>query len=276
MDSCTSGRQRFAWALRGAGVAAIYSAVLWFLGQSFSGYDNPMMSHTGDLFLQWPPQWSRTPEEFRNFYLPFLQPFHFLAVLNPVALMPALGGMFFHLTAPSHGGVDAHWRGHIHHMAPVALFLIVATIDGVGVLVRASVRTGRWRKGLLVAAGLGALGVQVVLARPWMAFLGVQPALWPASSTVSEAPEWALAAQIPAEAVAATDTWASLTIANRRYAYTYDESLRDKLPGAGVEALDWIMVRRSDPTWLRAATSAPGAEIVGETEDYVLVRLKER
>ena len=109
-----------------------------------------------------------------------------------------------------------------------------------------------------------------------MAFLGVQPALWPASSTVSEAPEWALAAQIPAEAVAATDTWASLTIANRRYAYTYDESLRDKLPGAGVEALDWIMVRRSDPTWLRAATSAPGAEIVGETEDYVLVRLKER
>ncbi len=270
-----SFRQRISWAIRGALVAAAYGGVLWILGQSFSGYDNPMMSHTGDLFEQWPPQWSRSPEEARNFYLPFLQPLHFLAFLNPLALLPAFGGMFFHLTAPGHGGVDAHWRGHIHHMAPVALFLVVATIDGVGLLVRASRRALRWRRPLLILTGLGAAGVTIALARPWMSFLDLQPRLWPSDPAVEHAPEWALAAQIPAEAVAATDTWASLTIANRRKAYTYDESLRDKLPGAGVEALDWILVRRADPVWLRAATRAQGATIVDETEDYVLVRLKD-
>jgi hypothetical protein len=268
-----SFRQRMAWAGKAAAVAIAYSAVLWILGQSFSGYDNPMMSHTGDLFMQWPPQWSRTPDEFTNFYLPFLQPLHFLALLNPVTLLPALGGLFFHLTAPSHGGVDAHWRGHIHHMAPVALFLVVATIDGVGLLVRWSRRTGRWRTRLLAAAGAGALLLSIVLARPWMSFLGLSPSLWP-TAEVERAPEWALAAQIPTDAVAATDTWASLTIANRRYAYTYDESLRDKLPGAGLEALDWILVNRRDRKWVRAATGAPGAEIKGESRDYVLVKLR--
>jgi len=268
-----SFRQRMSWAGKAAAVAVSYSIVLWILGQSFSGYDNPMMSHTGDLFVQWPPVWSRTPEEFRNFYLPFLQPMHFLAFLNPLALLPALGGMFFHLTAPAHGGVDAHWRGHIHHMAPVAIFLVVATIDGVGLLVKASVRAGRWRKALLIVAGLGGLVITGALARPWMSFLDLSLQPWP-SAEVQRAAEWDLAEMIPEDAVAGTDTWASLTIANRRYAYTYDESLRDKLPGAGIEALDWILVNRRDRKWLRAATNIPGAEIVGESEDYVLVRLK--
>ena len=209
----------------------------------------------------------------RNFYVPFLQPLHFLALLNPAALLPALGGMFFHLTAPAHGGVDAHWRGHIHHMAPVALFLVVATIDGIGMLVKASVRAGKWRAYLLAIAGLGALATTIALARPWMSFLDLKPQIWPLA-TIERAPEWDLAEQIPVDAVAATDTWASLTIANRRYAYTYDESLRDKLPGAGIEALDWILVNRRDRKWLRAATAASGAEIMGESEDYVLVKLR--
>jgi len=268
-----SFRQRLAWAGRGAIVAVGYSIVLWILGQNFSGYDNPMMSHTGDLFIQWPPQFSRTAEQFRNFYLPFLQPLHFLALLNPLALLPGLGGLFFHLTAPEHGGVDAQWRGHIHHMGPVALFIIVATIDGVGAIVRASVRAGRWRARLLIVAALTGLAITVALARPWMSFLRISPQLWPTSEEVVRAAEWDLASQIPPDAVVATDTWASLTIVNRRFAYTYDESLRDKLPGAGLEALDWIMVRRTDIGWLRAAQRAPDAEIVDESPDYVLIRL---
>ena len=266
-------RQRASWAGKALGVALVYSAVLWVLGQSFSGYDNPMMSHTGDLFLQWPPQWSRTTEELNNFYWPFLQPLHFIALLNPLALLPALGGMFFHLTAPSHGGVDAHWRGHIHHMAPVAIFLVVASIDGVGMLVKWSGRAGRWRRALLIIGGLIGLGVTIGLARPWMSFLNLQPSLWP-STEVERAPEWELAEQIPPDAIAATDTWASLTIANRRYAYTYDESFRDKLPGKGIEALDWILVNKKDRKWLRAATRRPGAEVMGESDAYVLVKLR--
>lgn len=266
-------RQRLSWAAKAGAVALLYSGALWLLGLSFSGYDNPMMSHTGDLFLQWPPQWSRTPDEFRNFYLPFLQPLHFLAVLSPASLLPALGGMFFHLTAPAHGGVDAHWRGHIHHMAPVALFLIVATIDSVGLLVKASRRTGRWRTPLLAISGAAGLAVTITLARPWMNYMGLSLQLWPTAS-VERVPEWDLADMIPADAIAATDTWASLTIANRRQAYTYDESLRDKLPGAGIEALEWILVNRKDRKWLKAATQATGAEIMGESQDYVLVKLR--
>jgi len=265
-------RQRASWMARAGGVALAYGAVIWWLGRDFSGYDNPMLSHTGDMVLLWPPVLTRTADDLHNFYLAFLKPVHFLALLSPLTLLPALGGLFFHLTAPAHGGVDSTWQGHIHHMAPVVAFVVAASLDGLGLAVRTSVRLGRLRLvALVVGAGLG-LASTAALAAPWMHFLHLQPSLWLTEPT-SVAPEWALVADIPSDASVATDTRMSLVIAARRHAYTYDESLAEKRPGEGLDALDYILVRNRDKDWIDLILSSPGAARVGGTEDYTLYQL---
>ena len=38
--------------------------------------------------------------------------------------------------------------------------------------------------------------------------------------------------------------------------------------------MDWILVNRRDRKWLRAAKALPGAQVMGQSDDYVLVKLK--
>jgi uncharacterized membrane protein len=269
-----SWRQRSRWVALSGLLVALYGALIWWLGLDFDGYDNPMMSHSGDMLVQWPPVISRNMEDVQNFYLTFFKPVHFLAVLAPITLLPAVGIFFFHLTAPEHGGVDTTWDGHIHHMAPVIAFIVASTMIGIGRIVRFTTRMGRFRSHVLSIAGAGLLVVTAMLAKPWMNYLGLSPAVTlssPAPNLI--APEWALMADIPTDVSVATDSHMSVVISNRKHAYTYDESLRDKRPGEGLSALDFILVRKLDRSWVATIQEAGGVP-VGETPDYELYDLR--
>ena len=80
-------------------------------------------------------------------------------------------------------------------------------------------------------------------------------------------------AAIPDDASVATDTHASLIIANRKHAYTYDESLADKRPGEGLNALDFILVRKAHKSWINTIQAA-GGQAVDESKIYVLYDLR--
>ena len=265
-------RMRLGWLARSGGLAVAAAGVLWFIGRDFVGYDNPALSHSGDLVLAWPPVWTRTAADISEFYLAFMKPVHFLAILSPLTLVPGIAALFFHLTAPAHGGVDTAWSGHIHHMAPVVGFVVAASIVGTGRLAALSLRLGAYKSAVLGLTAAIALSATVALAIPWMGFLGLQPALSLHAPT-NIAPEWSLIDTVPPDAAIATDTHAALVIANRRQAYTYDESLADKRPGEGLSALDFILVRKQHTSWIAEVVAAEGIP-VGESADYVLYDLR--
>ena len=196
----------------------------------------------------------------------------FLAFLSPLTLLPGIGALFFHLTAPAHGGVDTAWSGHIHHMAPIVGFVIAATIQGAGQLVRWSNHLRIAQRPVLVVGALAGLGATIALAKPWMGYLELKPALSLKVPT-EIAPEWKMIAAIPDDASVATDTHASLIIANRKHAYTYDESLADKRPGEGLNALDFILVRKAHKSWINTIQAA-GGQAVDESKIYVLYDLR--
>ena len=62
-----------------------------------------MMSHSGDMLIQWPPVWTREWSTFDTFYSAFLKPLPLPS--SPLTLLPGIGALFF-TTAPAHGGVD--------------------------------------------------------------------------------------------------------------------------------------------------------------------------
>ena len=268
-----SVRRRVAWGLKAAALAGGYALILWGIGRELDGYDNPMMSHSGDMILSWPPVWTREWTDFEAFYSAFLKPLHFLALLSPLTMLPSLGALFFHLTAPPHGGVDTSWTGHIHHMAPIVGFVVAASIQSVGTLVRWSAHLPSTPRAVVLGlGGLAAAGATVMLARPWMSYLELQPALV-LRAPQETAAEWAMIAKLPSDASVATDTHASLVIANRAEAFTYDESLADKRPGEGLDALDFILIRKTHKAWL-TKVQQEGGQAVDESKTYVLFDLR--
>ena len=265
-------RLRLRWLSTSVAVAAAYAALLWWLGRDFSGYDNPMMSHSGDMVVRWPPVWTREWADFDNFYSAFAKPVQFLAVLSPITVAPSIGALFFHLTAPAHGGVDTMWGGHIHHMAPVVGFVSAASIEGVGRLVGWSKRWGRMNRILLGVGGIAIGTITVMAARPWMSFLNLSPSFH-LQTPQSIAEEWSFLDHIPPDASVATDSHLSLLIANRKEAFTYDESLADKRPGQGLAAVEFIILRKGDRSW-REQVNANGGRPVAETRLYELFDLR--
>ena len=265
-------RLRVRWFLTSAAIAAAYGALIWWIGRDFSGYDNPMLSHSGDMVVRWPPVWTREWTDLDNFYGAFLKPIQFIAVLSPVTLAPSLGALFFHLTAPAHGGVDTTWSGHIHHMAPIVGFVAAASIEAVGRLSRWLRRWSRAKPLLIGTTALAVTAVSVIAARPWMAFLNLSPSMsLTMPSTVAD--EWTFLEHIPEDAAVATDSHLSLLIANRAEAFTYDESLADKRPGQGLQAVDFIILRKGDKSW-RKQVEASGGQPVAETRLYELFDLR--
>ena len=109
-------------------------------------------------------------------------------------------------------------------------------------------------------------------SRPRLGFLGLQPAVSLEAPDVV-AKEWALIEQLPPDAAVATDTYASVVIANRQHAFTYDESLADKRPGEGLKALDYILVRKQHRSWIEMILAADG-KAIGESKVYILFDLR--
>ena len=105
-----------------------------------------------------------------------------------------------------------------------------------------------------------------------MSFLNLTPAIT-LQTPNSIADEWAFLDHIPDDAAVATDSHLSLLIANRKEAFTYDESLADKRPGQGLNALDFIIVRKGDKSWREQVMAAKGTAIA-ETRLYELFDLR--
>tara|TARA_B100000575_G_C22583118_1_gene367251 strand:- start:96 stop:419 length:324 start_codon:yes stop_codon:yes gene_type:complete len=105
-----------------------------------------------------------------------------------------------------------------------------------------------------------------------MAFLNLSPSMsLTMPSTVAD--EWTFLEHIPEDAAVATDSHLSLLIANRAEAFTYDESLADKRPGQGLQAVDFIILRKGDKSW-RKQVEASGGQPVSETRLYELFDLR--
>lgn len=258
-------------------------AVLWWLGRDAVGYETPMQTQAGAVGLGLPPI-QRTWVDYERFYSHFLFPLNFTAFLSPLVLAPGAGAFLMHLTTPEGSGIDAQWRGHIHHMAPVAAFVLAAAIDGLGVLssfVFPAPGRARWwalvgfrSPAPALARRVGALAIVLAcawFARAWVAPLGLHLRLWPGASEVAPRQEWALVAALPAEARIATDPRGALLVVRFRASWTYGESLEEKTR-TGLGVLDYVLVRRTDSSVL-AEVTALGGQPAGETTEYVLLEL---
>ena len=273
-------KERLGWMVRGGILAVLYGGALWLVGGTGrEGHDNPMASHVGDL-LTWPPPFTRTWVDAERFYLRFFEPVSWMGLLAPLSLLPALGPLFFHLTAPADGGVDTVFTDHIHHMAPVAACLLVATVDGFGLLARGLARLGRVGHALVWLTILAVAWVGVKNLGPWLTSFELRPQ-WTATAPAPDpnrpswptAEAWRLAALAPPTAPIATDVRASLTVSTRLTAYTYDESLRDKAPRTGMRGITHLLVRREHQAWVALAAAWPGATVLGEGREYTLYHL---
>lgn len=275
-------RQRLRYTSIGLATALLFTALVVWLGRDAVGYQTPVQTHAGALFGHLPPIQRGWPD-YHRFYVHFLVPTTGLAVLSPVVALPGAGALLVHLTTPNGSGIDADWRGHIHHMAPVATFFVAASIDGLShlgaVAFPAGTRT-RWQayldgRGavprwalLLVLATV--VGVYAVHTRSWVRMLALSPTANPnLEASRRLRPEWAIVAGVPENAVIATDPDGALFVAGFRRSYTYGESLAEK-SRLGLRELDYLLVRRRDTTVLGEAVQL-GGTVLAETTQYQLL-----
>lgn len=276
-------RQRLRYAATGLTTALLFTALVVWLGRDAVGYQTPVQTHAGALFGHLPPI-QRGWADYHRFYIHFLVPTTGLAVLSPTLALPGIGALLVHLTTPNGSGIDADWRGHIHHMTPVATFFVAATIDGLAhlgaILFPGSTRT-RWRsyrdgRGsvprwalLLVLAAAGA--IYAVHSRPWVRMLALSPTVSPVLERSPRVrPEWAVVRGVPDGAVIATDPDGALFVSGFRRSYTYGESLAEK-SRLGLRELDYLLVRRRDLAVFGEAVGLGGTVIAATTQYQLLV-----
>ncbi len=267
----------------GAAVAIGFGALVWYLGRDAVGYETPMNTQMGAVLGHLPPI-QRTWADVDRFYVHFLRPATFFAALAPLTALPAAGAFFVHLTTPNGSGIDADWRGHIHHMAPIAALLIAASIDGFGVIgALLWPRRGdtRWQAVLsgrgnppqwAVLTLLAGLGAAFYVHDPaWLKMLRLKPTVSPVlHEPAGLAPEWALVAALPDEAVVGADQAGALLVSGFTRSFTYGESLDEK-SRIGLREFDYCFVNRKDAK-VAAAAEALGAKVVEETPTYRLYR----
>ncbi len=271
--------------LRQAGVLALcvvpylaFLAEVRMRAAATSQHGTPLLDEVQAL-LRWPPPFTRTYTDLRWFYAHFLEPYGWLGILSPLTLLPLALAWSVHAGSPPSDGVDAMWNGHIHHMAPICAVLAVGMTLGFGRVANAArALARRGGVGKLAAMGL-LLGVGAVGAwgaadtRRVLDWIHVSPAISP-FGTAAPAPEWKLLADnVPADASIATDTVGSLLVSGRHSAYTYDDSLKDKAPGRGLAAVQYLLVRKTDISWVQRAQQWPGGAKIGETKSYELWKL---
>lgn len=219
-------------------------------------------------------EWQRSQEQIDSFYLPFLSPY-VLALVAPLSALPGIAALAFQVFTPKwQTGVDAAWRDHIHHFAPVVAFFSLATIDALGGVVRLVRRFWEPRAWPAPWAALAICGLGVGAAWPsWRHLEGLAVAT---QVMIPRAlPEWELVDNVvPKDASVATDAQGSLFIARHVKAYTYDESFRDKLTGDRLAQVDWILLNRSDTAFQAQLLAFPEIEEMGSTPKYILYRLR--
>lgn len=273
-------------------VAGLYTAyVAWrhplsMMGEVGGGHDTPAVNATLTAIQAIFTGALPGLEAENGFYSLMFAPLGLLALASPLTALPGIALVLVHMTVPEGHGVDRLWGGHSHHMAPAMAFLVVATIQGAGRVLR-GLTSARWRqswaqaggkRGLVARAapGVGAALAIVVLGLCmwWYAgfsqWFNLVDAWWP-QRPEHEHPAWVLARMLPDDAVPAVFLDASITVSNRGRSYTYEESLLDKVPMQGLGACTHMIVDRRDAASLAWGIAMPRVEVVEEIDDYTLL-----
>ena len=207
-----------------------------------------------------------------TFYAWMLVPLVVLAA-SPHLLLPAAGLVLFHLAMPNGHAIDRTWSGHPHHLAPAVAVLTVAAAEGGGRILRwlRHPRLGRAGTPLVLLAMLGlvALTASRFSAHAIDQNLRVS---WTPKNPAWIHPAWALAEQLPDDAIPAVPRDLAPMVSDRRVAYTYDGSLDDKATDEGLTAathalIDTRQAERSVGWWVRGM---PGAKLLGHDGPYQL------
>jgi uncharacterized membrane protein len=276
-------RRRARFGLLGAGIAALYLGTVYALFHQDMIYESSAQTQLKALLAHFPPilpplRYDRL--EAARFYAGFLRPVQWLGLLSPLTLLPGLGAFAFHLLVNPGNGVDRVWthHAHIHHLAPLIPLLTAASLDTLGrVSARLKARAGSAPVDRAAPILLASVVVVAALAGtlPTVRSLGLEleftlrPKAWPVD------PVWRLVRQVPANAVMATDMNASLAISSRHEAYTYDDSLTEKVPGPDpLERVDYLLVNRRDAAWEVRGRAVPGAVVIDQSDRYVLLKLR--
>ncbi len=207
-----------------------------------------------------------------SFYADLAWPVGWLGLFAPLAALPGLLVTAYHLTIGLDMGIDRHWSGHSHHMAPALAFFTTASLDGLGRLFRWSRGLPGGRVGPRLAQGLLALLVAGLLAQGGARFAedqNLRVELLPRGDTWVH-PAWGLARQIPQGAVPVAPRALAPVVADRRGALTYDDSLRDKARERGLAAATHALVdtrQQAAVAWIEAM---PGAQRLDEDGPFAL------
>jgi len=266
------------------GLAALTAGGLWaYLSWRFpiaeSDYQMPlytMLSHRWEGLLNGEPLFvAQQTLAFTEFYPLLGAPLWWPALLSPLALLPALGVVGLHIQLPCGIGFDRSWLEHAHHLALALPFVLVAMIEGTG-------RALRWAPRLLpaalgrassVAAPLAALGLLIWMGwwdRGWAGYINLLVTAKPVAPSYQH-PLWALAEQIPEDAVPIAAThYMSLVIADRPVSYTI-QSLRAKEEARGLGAGTHLLLDERMGVVHHWAMSMPGAEVIAESSGHQLI-----
>jgi len=207
-------------------------------------------------------------------------PLGLLALLSPWTALPGLGLIVMHMTVPPGHGVDRAWSGHAHHLAPVLPFLLAATIEGAGRLLRlvqrlrpaalpATIRPWLGRV-LAVALALGGLAYGAWWDRAWGDSFHLVWSAWPRSPAY-EHPVWTLVRELPDDAVPVVSVQHAIAVSNRPVSFTYEESLDDKARFQGLALATHMIVHEQVTRAVDRAMAMPGAQVLDKLDGYLLI-----
>ncbi len=274
-------RTRVKFGTIGAFVAISYLATVYALFHDEMYYESSAQTQLAAILSHLPslPPILYDKAEAVRFYAGFLRPVQWIGLGAPWTLLPAAGAFIVHLFVNPGNGVDRVWatQAHIHHLAPILPLLIAAALETVGRVGRRIRKASRLPRHTHRVVAVVLAVVAVAGTVPTWRALGLHFQTNLETRQYPVHPVWKLVRRLPPDSVVATDMFASLAVSSRPLAYTYDESLVEKVRTRDpLDALDAILVNRRDTVWLRRALSRTGARVLDAQGEYVLILLRQR
>lgn len=272
-----AGRRRYAWnvvvsVLVAGGYALLAQALhpIELKPGEGDGHDTPLVNALAEVVAALRGEGLPGLPWLTSFYLPLLLPLGLLGLASPLTVAPALGLLFMHMTVPQQYGVDRSYVDHVHHLAPILAFLLVAVIEGAARLAGWSARLGA---GARPAVALG-LGLSLVFAAHHTARFGQGYHLawsWTRWTPPYQHPAWTLAERLPADAVPVVSVKHSVVASGRARSYTWEESIHDKARGQGLGAATHMIAPLACTEAVEWAMTMPGARVVDHSENHVTI-----
>ncbi|MED5374764.1 MAG: DUF2079 domain-containing protein [Myxococcota bacterium] len=250
------------------GAYALWSQ--WAFPAEQTGYNMPMVNAVGGLGGGSSEITLHGYLARDDFYADMLHPGGWTGLLAPGPLLLGLALSLFHMALPLGQGIDRAWSGHAHHLAPAVALFVIAAIRGAGRLVLLPERLSVSRRLQWGVEGLLLALVLAVSTTSALSFARAQNVLWAPARPHWVHPGWALARQIPADAVPITTTDLAPLVSDRAVAYTANDSLEDKAPGRGLGVGTHALFHRDDAQIRQRVLAMPGATLVAESAPFML------